>query len=52
VRADLPDILAAIRGGRLNPGLVTTLSAPWEDAGRAFLERSTKVVVSRQRAFG
>lgn len=51
VRADLPDILGAVRDGRLNPGLVTTLSAPWDEAGRALLEPSTKVVVSRQRTF-
>ena len=52
VRADLPDILEAVRAGRLNPGLVTTLNAPWDAAGRAFLEPSPKVVVSRPRAFG
>jgi threonine dehydrogenase-like Zn-dependent dehydrogenase len=47
VRADLPDILQAIKGGKLRPELVTTLQATWSDAPDALLDPSTKVVLVR-----
>jgi threonine dehydrogenase-like Zn-dependent dehydrogenase len=47
VRADIPDILEAIRSGRLKPELVTTLQANWEDAPDALLDPTTKVVLVR-----
>ncbi len=47
-RADLPAVLALIQSGRFDPARVTTLVAPWEDAARALLERSTKVVIRRE----
>jgi threonine dehydrogenase-like Zn-dependent dehydrogenase len=47
VRADIPDILEAIRSGRLKPELVTTLQANWDDAPEALLDPSTKVVLVR-----
>jgi hypothetical protein len=31
----------------LDPAPVTTVLAPWADADRAFLEKTTKVVVTR-----
>jgi threonine dehydrogenase-like Zn-dependent dehydrogenase len=49
-RADLPGVLALVASGKLDPGLVTTLLAPWDDARRALLERTTKVVLWREPA--
>jgi threonine dehydrogenase-like Zn-dependent dehydrogenase len=47
VRADLPDILAAVANGSLKPELVTTLTADWHDAPDALLDPGTKVVLVR-----
>jgi threonine dehydrogenase-like Zn-dependent dehydrogenase len=47
-RADLPGVLALVASGKLDPGLVTTLVAPWDDAPRALLEPTTKVVLWRE----
>ena len=44
---DLPATLALIQSGSFDPGKVNTLVASWEDAPRALLERSTKVVIRR-----
>ena len=52
VRADLPDVLALVTSGRLDPAAVTTLRAPWAEAPRALLERTTKVVLERAPLFG
>jgi len=46
-RADLPRLLAFLQTGKFKPEKVTTLTANWDDAPRAFLERTTKVVVKR-----
>jgi alcohol dehydrogenase len=46
-RADLPRLLALLQTGKFKPEKVTTLVADWDDAPRAFLERTTKVVVKR-----
>ena len=46
-RADLPRLLAFLQTGKFKPEKVTTLVANWDDAPRAFLERTTKVVVKR-----
>ncbi len=46
-RADLPRLLAFLQAGKFKPEKVTTLTANWDDAPRAFLERTTKVVVKR-----
>lgn len=43
----IPAVLDLVRRGVLNPAPVATLVAPWNDADRAFVERTTKVVVSR-----
>jgi alcohol dehydrogenase len=48
-RADIPEVLALVRDGRLKPELVTTRLARWEDAAEALLDRSAKVVVARDR---
>lgn len=45
--ADLPATLALIERGLFDPAKVTTLVADWDDAPRALLERSTKVVIRR-----
>ena len=45
--ADLPATLALIEQKQFDPALVTTLVAGWDDAPRALLERSTKVVIRR-----
>lgn len=47
VRADLPEILEAVRDGSLRPDLVTTLIADWNDAPDALLDPTTKVVLVR-----
>lgn len=47
VRADLPDILAAVADGRMRPELVTTRLAYWTDAPEALLDPGTKVVLYR-----
>jgi threonine dehydrogenase-like Zn-dependent dehydrogenase len=46
-RAALPEVLALMASGRFDPAPVTTLTADWDDAPEAFLERTTKVVVQR-----
>ncbi|MEY4515084.1 MAG: hypothetical protein RLZZ450_7206, partial [Pseudomonadota bacterium] len=46
-RALIPQVLALIADKRLDPTPVATLVAPWEDAHRAFLEPTTKVIVTR-----
>ncbi len=46
-RAELPGLLALLQTGKFRPEKVTTLTADWNDAPRAFLERTTKVVVHR-----
>jgi alcohol dehydrogenase len=46
-RADLPGLLTLLKAGKFRPEKVTTLVADWNDAPRAFLERTTKVVVKR-----
>jgi alcohol dehydrogenase len=40
-------IAAFLKTGKFKPEKVTTLVANWDDAPRAFLERTTKVVVKR-----
>jgi hypothetical protein len=45
VRADLPEILDAVRAHTLRPELVTSLVTPWADAPQALLEPGTKVIV-------
>jgi threonine dehydrogenase-like Zn-dependent dehydrogenase len=47
VRADLPEILAAVQQGKLKPELVTTLTADWNEAPEALLDLSTKVILVR-----
>jgi alcohol dehydrogenase len=49
-RALIPQVLALIADKRLDPTPVATLVAPWEDAHRAFLEPTTKVIVTRASA--
>lgn len=46
-RYDIEEMLKVLQAGAFQPGLVTTLVAPWEDAHKAFLEPTTKVVVHR-----
>jgi threonine dehydrogenase-like Zn-dependent dehydrogenase len=43
----IPAVLDLIASGALDPAPVASLVAPWEDADRAFLEPTTKVIVSR-----
>jgi threonine dehydrogenase-like Zn-dependent dehydrogenase len=47
VRADLPDILAAVQSGKMRPELVTTLTVNWHEAPGALLIPTTKVVLVR-----
>lgn len=46
-RASLPEVLDLIVSKKFQPEKITTVSANWEDAAEAFLERTTKVVVHR-----
>jgi threonine dehydrogenase-like Zn-dependent dehydrogenase len=46
-RADLPAVLALIERRVFDPSKLNTLVADWNDAPRALLEHSTKVVVRR-----
>lgn len=48
-REHLPAVLDLIAQKRFNPSVVTTLLSPWDDAPRALLEPSTKVVLQRPR---
>lgn len=50
-RAALPEVLDLIASKRFQPEKITTLLAKWEDAAEAFLERTTKVVISRPSIF-
>ena len=50
-RASLPDVLSLIESGKFQPEKITTLLADWNDAEKAFLERTTKVVVHRSSLF-
>ena len=45
---DAPEVLRLVEQGKFRPELVTTLLADWDDAPRAFLERTTKVVIRRE----
>ncbi|MDB4987597.1 MAG: Zn-dependent alcohol dehydrogenase [Myxococcaceae bacterium] len=46
-RALIPQVLALMADKWLDPAPVATLVAPWEEAHRAFLEPTTKVIVTR-----
>lgn len=46
-RANIPEVLRLVQTGRFKPELLTTLLADWEDAPKAFLEDSVKVIVKR-----
>jgi alcohol dehydrogenase len=46
-RTVIPNVLQLMADGRLDPAPVTTLLADWNDADRAFLEPTTKVIVKR-----
>ena len=43
----LPEVVALIAEGRLNPDAVTTRVVAWEEAPTAFLEPAHKLVVRR-----
>jgi threonine dehydrogenase-like Zn-dependent dehydrogenase len=45
--ADLPGLMRLLEERPFDPGVVTTLVGDWDDAPRALLERSTKVVIRR-----
>jgi len=47
VRSELPKVLALVASGELQPQLVTTRVARWDDAHEAFYEPGAKLVVSR-----
>lgn len=46
-RRYIPEVLDLVASGRLDPTPVATLVAPWNDADRAFLEPTTKVIIAR-----
>jgi threonine dehydrogenase-like Zn-dependent dehydrogenase len=51
-RAVLPDVLAFVERTGFPAERVTTLTADWEDAPRAYTARTTKVVLQRDRLAG
>ncbi|PJZ43397.1 hypothetical protein CH370_02935 [Leptospira kmetyi] len=50
-RIEIPEILSLVQSGLLKPELVTTKLADWEDAEKAFLDPTLKVVVHRKTLF-
>jgi alcohol dehydrogenase len=44
----LPEVMALIEQGKLEPGAVATRVVGWDDAPRAYLEESIKLVVERR----
>jgi threonine dehydrogenase-like Zn-dependent dehydrogenase len=47
--ADLPAVLSLVERGLFDPARLSTTVADWDDAPRALLEHSTKVVLRRPR---
>lgn len=50
-RRDIPEILPLIQSGIFKPEKIITLSADWENAPTAYLEKTTKLVVKRSPSF-
>lgn len=48
-RPDAEKALRLIQEGKLKPELITTQTARWEDAEQAFLSKTAKVIVTRNR---
>ena len=46
-RRFLPDVIDLVASGRLDPSLIPTRVAAWEDAAEAWLQPAVKLVVSR-----
>jgi alcohol dehydrogenase len=46
--SDRPEVMALIEQGKLEPGAVATRVVGWDDAPRAYLEESIKLVVERR----
>lgn len=46
-RALLPDVLALVAGGRLDPAAITARVVAWEEAPEALFDRGAKVIVAR-----
>lgn len=49
-RVNIPAVLGLLAEGRFDPTLVTTQVVPWESAHETFRERSTKLIVARDRS--
>lgn len=49
-RAEITHVIDLVQGGRLHPERLTTKWAGWDDAAKAFLDPSVKVVVLREPA--
>lgn len=50
-RRDIAAILPLIQSGKFKPEQVITMNADWEDAPSAYVEESTKLVLSRPRIY-
>lgn len=48
-RRDIPKVLPLIESGKFQPAKVTSLVANWNDAPEAYLEQTTKLILSRER---
>ena len=50
-RRDIPEILPLIQNGSFKPEKIITLTSDWENAPKAYLEKSTKLVLKRSPSF-
>jgi threonine dehydrogenase-like Zn-dependent dehydrogenase len=50
-RRDIPDVFPLIQSGKFRPELITTRVGEWHDGAEAYLDRSTKVILRRDRIF-
>lgn len=48
-RRDIPKVLPLITSGKFQPEKITTVLADWNDAPEAYLEQTTKLILSRER---
>ena len=50
-RRDIPEVLPLIQSGKFKPQEITTLTADWDEAPNAYLEKTTKLVLNRKPVF-
>jgi alcohol dehydrogenase len=50
-RRDIPEVLPLIQSGKFKPQQITTLMADWDDAPKAYVEKTTKLMLKRKPVF-